>query len=305
MKKSKWLNIRIMSIFILALLLSVMSVEWCGAQNITKVNWIEGYVSAIGHGYQKKTGGPMDIDNAVSAAKIVAQSDLLEAIKGVKIDRQTAVSDIMEEKTETSVRVQGFLRNAVMFGEPQIKEEGLFVVAEVEMRVCLHDNSAGCKALQPLTSVLPKLTGSKDLKDTSCDLLPNLSSTQEILPRISYDTTKPLEMIIINLGGKPFNTGSKDFAIGFEPISGQNCSVYTPDKVDPVIRRDRGTAEVFLRVSDAEYRYGKNVLTVAVISINYDNYIIIDRKDAYLINLINDQAKNEIFRNAKIGIAVH
>jgi len=305
MKKSKIFVFRIITIILLVLFLQLWCTEWCGAQNASKIDWIQGYVSATGRGYAKKTGSPMDIDNAVDAAKIEAQSELLETIKGVKIDSQTAVSDLLVEKTEKSARVQGFLHNAIQVGEPQIKEEGLFVVAVVEMRVCLHNNGAGCKTVQSLTSVLPKLSNTKSHKDASCDLLPDLTSTQEILSRISYDTTKPLNLVVINIGGKPFNSGSNDFVIGFESGKGQNCSIYTPEKIDPVVRRDRGSAEVFLNVSDAEQKYGANVLTVAAKSINPENYIIIDKKDAYLINLINDQAKHELFRNAKIGIAVH
>ena len=305
MKKSKIRVFRIITIILLVLFLQVWSTEWCGAQNTSKIDWLQGYVSATGRGYAKKTGSPMDIDNAVTAAKIIAQSELLETIKGVNIDSQIVVNDIMDERKEISARVQGVLRDAVMFGEPQIKEEGLFVVAVVEMRVCLHNNGAGCKTLQSLTSVLPKLSSTKNHKDASCDLLPDLISTQEILPRISYDTNKPLNLVVINLGGKPFNSGSNDFAIGFESGKGQHCSIYTPEKIDPVVRRDRGSAEVFLNVSDAEQKYGANVLTVAAKSINPENYIIIDKKDAYLINLINDQAKQYLFRNAKIGIAVH
>jgi len=305
MKKSKICVFRIITIILLVLCLQLWNTEWCDAQNTSKIDWLQGYVSATGRGYAKKTGTPMDIDNAVTAAKIIAQSELLETIKGVNIDSQTVVSDIMDERKEISARVQGLLHNAMQVGEPQIKEEGLFVVAVVEMRVCLHNNGSGCKTMQPLTSVLPKLSDTKSHKDDSCDLLPNLTSTQEILSKISYDTSKPLNIIIINLGGKPFNTDSRDFAIGFESGQGQNCSIYTPEKIDPVVRRDRGSAEVFLRVSDAEQKYGTNVLTITAKSINPTNYIIIDKRDAYLINLINDQAKHEIFRNAKIGIAVH
>lgn len=307
MKKNKLFDLRrIVPIFLLVLSSGVLSLEWCYAQNLSKVDWLQGYVSASGRGYAKKTGGPMDIDNAVIAAKIVAQSELLETIEGIRIDSQkTVVKDVMVQKTETSARVQGFLYNAIQAGEPQIKEEGAFIVAVVEMRVCLHNNGSACKTKQSLTNVLPEFSGTKSYKDVACDLLPNLASTQEILSRISYDTSIPLQLIIINLRGKPFNTDSKDFAIGFESAKDQKCSIYTPDKIDPVVRRDRGTAEVFLRVSDAQQKYGANVLTILAKSINQENYIIIDKKDAYLINLINDQAKHELFRNAKIGIAVH
>ncbi len=289
---------------LLSLLLVVLVSGLSSAQSISNVDWLQGYVSATGKGYAKKTGTPMDIDNAVDAAKVVAQTDLLEVIKGVMVDSQTAVSDLMIEKTETSVRVQGVLHNAVIVGEPQIKESDGFVSATVEMRVCLYNNGFGCHSEKPLTNVLPKLSINKNKSNDTCSLLPNITSTQEILSKVTYDTRESLKLVVINLKGRPVNTDSRDFAIGFEAVKNQNCSVYSPEKVDPIVRRDRGTAELFIHVNDANAKYGTNVLVIPAKSINSQNYITIDKKDAYLISLVNEQAKNLLFKNALIGIAV-
>jgi len=48
----------------------------------------------------------------------------------------------------------------------------------------------------------------------------------------------------------------------------------------------------------------KSRLIIPAISINSQNYIVIDANDAYLINLVNEQTNNVIFKNALIGIAV-
>lgn len=301
MKKNKYFDSRIVSIFFLVLFLNVMSVEWCDAQNMTKVDWLQGYVSAIGRGFQKKTGSPMDTENAVIAAKIVAQSELLEIIKGVRIDSQTVVSDMMDETTETSAKVRGLLRNAELWGTPQIKEEGNYVVAAVEMRVCLFDNGTGCKKEHSLVSVLPKSTRANN--NPSCNLLPNISSTQEILSKITYDANQPLAIFIINVKGLPFNIQSRDFVIGFKANDGNNCSVYSPEKVDPVVRRDRGTAEIFIHVSDAKRKYGANLVTINAKTIASNNYILIDGKDAYLLNLLNERDNQLLFKQARIGVA--
>jgi len=158
--------------------------------------------------------------------------------------------------------------------------------------------------VQPLTSILPIISGKNNVFNDSCSLLPNIKSTQEVLSKVTYDTQAPLKLVVINLKGKPVNTVSRDFVIGYQAENGQNCSVYSPDKIDSNVRRDRGTAELFIHVKDANAKYGTNVLIIPAISINNKNYIIIDKIDAYLINLVNEQANNVIFRNAQIGIAL-
>jgi hypothetical protein len=303
MKKSKYFYFRIMAIFLFALFFDVWSVEWCGAQNMTKIDWLQGYVSATGRGYAKKTGTPMDNDRAVTAAKVIAKRELLEAIKGVKIDYQTAVSDLITESNETSARVQGVLHNAVQVGTPQIKEEGNYVIAVVEMRVCLFENGSVCKSDQSLVSVLPKSSKTKEKENLSCDLLPNITSTKEILSKITYDTNQPLAIFVVNMKGSPFNASSRDFAIGFKTNNGNNCSVYSPEKVDPLVRRDRGTAELFIHVSDAKRKYGANLVAIEAKAIDNNNYIVIDGKDAYLMNLLNERENQLLFKQARIGVA--
>jgi len=292
-----------MAIFLIALFFDIWSVEWSGAQNMTKIDWLQGYVSATGRGYAKKTGTPTDTDKAVMAAKVLAQRELLEAIKGVKINYQTAVSDLITESNETSARVQGVLHNALQIGTPQIKEEGNYVVAVVEMRVCLFDNETGCKLDQSLVSVLPKSSISNNKENTSCSLLPNITSTQEILSKITYDTNQPLTIFIVNIKGHPFNTESRDFVIGFKTNDGKICSVYSPEKVDPIVRRDHGTAELFIHVSDARRKYGPNLVAINAKEIDNNNYIVIDEKDAYLMNLLNERENQLLFKQAKIGVA--
>jgi len=304
MKISDMNIIRKTGIILFALLMVVLNCEACHSQGSTNVDWLQGYVSVKARGYAKITGSPADIDNAIDAAKVVAQSDLLEAIRGVHINRQTAVGDLMEERTETSIRVRGVLRNSLLIGEPKVTESNGFVSATVEMRVCLYNNGLGCRSEQPLISILPKLSGKNNVVNDSCSLLPNIKSTQEVLSKVTYDTHVPLKLVVINLKGKPVNTVNKDFVIGYQADNGQNCSVYSPDKIDSNVRRDRGTAELFIYVKDANAKYGANVLIIPAISINSQNYIVIDANDAYLINLVNEQANNVIFKNALIGIAV-
>ena len=303
MRKSKRDGLCIAAVILLALFVMPLADEACNAQTPSKIDWLQGYVSATGRGYAKKTGAPMDADNAVVAARVIAKKELLEAIKGVRIDSQRAVSDLMVETTETTARVQGVLHHAMQVGEPQIREEGQYVTATVEMRVCLYNEGTGCRSDQPLVSALPSAAPVKDKKGRSCDLLPNIAATREILSKVAYDTNQPLALAVVNMKGQPINPGLRDFAIGYTDGAGGNCSIYSPEKVDPVVRKDRGTAEIFIHAADAQRKYGANVVMVKALSIDPNNYICIDRKDAYLLNLLNERENQSVFRQAKIGIA--
>lgn len=295
---------QVLVFFVAVPLISVLWSAQCFAQGAaSSVDWLDGAVTATGRGYANKTGGPMDVDNAIAAAKVVAQATLLEAIKGVMVDNQTAVSDVMTDITETKIKVQGVLRGAMLVGEPQIKEDKEFVVASVVMQVCLFSNGTGCNSSRPLVSALPKSRAKNGKKNEACNLMPNIMSTQEILSKVTYDTTEPLKLFIISMEGNQYNAEFNEFIIGYEEGKDQKCSVYSPDKVDPIVRRDRGIAETFFRVSDAERKYGSNIIIIMAKSVNSNNYILIDKKDAYLMNLLNERARNSLFNEAKIGIS--
>jgi hypothetical protein len=295
---------RVSGSILISLFMIALSPGPCFSLETTKIDWLQGYVSAVGQGYARKTGTPIDAENAIDAAKAVAQSELLEAVKGVMVDTQTAVSDLMTEKTDTSVRVRGVLQGATFVGEPQIKESNGFVIATVEVRVCLYKGGVGCASDRTLAGVLVKPSGKSNGKSEGCSLLPNIRSTQEILSKVTYDTNAALKLFVINLNGKVYNAELSDFVIGYEGEQGQRCYLYGPGKVDPVIRRDHGIGEKFFHVSDAKRKYGPNIVIVEAKSIDNGNYIVIDSTDAYLLNLINENGNNSIFYGAKLGITL-
>lgn len=288
------------------LLLLVLSCEPCRSQDSTNIDWLQGYVSVKARGYAKKTGSPADMDNAIDAAKVVAQSELLEAIRGVHIDRQTAVGDLMEEKTETSIRVRGVLRNALLVGEPHVSENKGFVSATVEMRVCMYDNGTGCRSGNSLIDALPKHQTRKAGKKQGdvCSIVPNIADSQELLSKGSYRRSVPPDMIAVNAKGMPFNTGSRDFVVGFEASTGEKCSLYTPDMIDPAVRRDRGSAEIMLNEKIALDKYGSTMFSVKATNITADNFISLSRSDAYLLNIFNDNVKNALFLMAKFAVVI-
>ena len=275
------------------------------ARDVTHVDWLNGFVSTKSSGYAKLTGSPVDADNAVEAARVVAQGNLLEAVKGVHVDRQTEIGELMEEHTQTSARVQGVLRNAYQVGEPTITEDKGFVIATVEMRVCLYD-SKGCQTRTPLADALPKSSDTKKKGQfaAECDLLPNITDNRKVLQKGIATRTEPPEKIIINLKGMPFDSASRDLIIGFVADGGQRCPLYTPGKVEPGIRKDRGMAEILLHTPPSSGKNGADAFTVQATKVDSGNYLLVSRDDAYLISLFNDTAKNSIFSQARVAVAL-
>ncbi|UFS71713.1 hypothetical protein LPW11_05845 [Geomonas sp. RF6] len=261
-------------------------------------------MSATATGYAKDTGTPMDVDNAVDAAKVVAQADLLGAIKEVRVDRQTSVGELMEERTEASIRVQGVLRNAFQSGEARVSKEQGYVAATVEMRVCLYSEGGSCRSESALASVLPaKRSGGKRARPASCDLTPDLESSREALAKVPAAAGE-MPFFLVNVSGRPINSETRDISIVFEGQGGETCAVYAPDRVDPVVRRDRGTAEIFLREGEAKEKYGSGTIVLAALAVDGKNRVTVSKPDAYLMNLVNESKNDAPFRQARVGIAM-
>ncbi len=272
----------------------------------THVDWIGGYVSATARGFAKQTGSPMDRGNAVEAARVIAQADLLEAVKGVKVDRQTAVGELIEERTETAVRVHGVLRNAFQAGEETVAAEGGYVVATVEMRVCLYNEGLACRSDTPLVAVLQASGGrSRPQKNApACSLAPDIASSREALKKIMHSTAEAMPFFLVNLRGRPVNTESRDFAIGFESEAGEKCTVYAPDRVDPLVRKDRGTVQIFLHEEEGRRQHGDAAIVLKAMGLDRKNYIVVTRNDAYLMNLVNESRKDRPFRDGRVGVVL-
>lgn len=98
------------------------------------INWETRFIAAIG-----MVASPSSADNpaqgkvlARRGATVDAQKNLLETIKGVRIDSETIVSDLMEVSEVTKTQVEGTLRDAEITEEKWDGE-----IYEVTMQVAM------------------------------------------------------------------------------------------------------------------------------------------------------------------------
>jgi hypothetical protein len=91
-----------------------------------KINWSIGYIEAKGIGAppDRLVGKPGARPAAIRAAEIIARRNLLEITKGVRIDSTTVVRDFTIESDVINSQVEGFVKGAVMVGEPDYMSDG-------------------------------------------------------------------------------------------------------------------------------------------------------------------------------------
>lgn len=106
---------------------------------IGKIDWGTGKVRAKGVGV-------LDLNNpnkaqakvlAERAAIVTGQRNLLETVKGVRINGETQVKDFMTQSDIILSRVEGVVRGAKLVSEP--KYDSIMGTVEVELEISLYD----------------------------------------------------------------------------------------------------------------------------------------------------------------------
>lgn len=118
------------------------------------IDWVNGFIVATGQGTanpkEQKTVARL---KALRAAEVSAQRALLEVIKGVRIDAQTTVKNMLLEEDVINTRVEGFLRGAMVTKKNVEIVDGV-PLATVEMKVCMTGAAGECASKPSLVGVL-------------------------------------------------------------------------------------------------------------------------------------------------------
>jgi hypothetical protein len=114
---------------------------------------------------------------AQRAAIIVAQRNLLETAKGVRVTSETVVENYMAKSDLIYTRVDGVVKGAKLIGEPRYdKEQG---IVEVELMISLYDKKGLSDAIIP-----PVIT-----PDTYKDLTPETKTLLQKYSGIIFDAS--------------------------------------------------------------------------------------------------------------------
>lgn len=110
-----------------------------------EINWTQQVIKAKGWGFIDTTlPQPQAKLMATRAATVVAQRNLLEIIKGVRVVSETKVQDLMAKSDYVYTRIEGVVKGAKMIGEP-VEKEGMI---EVELAIGIYNSDGIAPPIQ-------------------------------------------------------------------------------------------------------------------------------------------------------------
>jgi len=270
-----------------------------------QINWVEGYISAVGEGTATPSGNKLkDQLRALRAATLMAQRSLLETVKGVRIDSQTKVENKMVQDDVINTRIEGTIQGAEIVKQ-NVRWEGAIPIATVELRICLS-GLGGCKSDKSIINVLD-LDQKSEQTNAPSQRLNDVSITQEtMIPKVQdifYDSSKPVTGVIFNLRGLFFERVILPIVItigdGNKPMT-----IYSVKSVEPQVIRTFGVVRYADTTGQARQNphLGDNAIVVPVDGVTKENMIIIGLNAARIIRETISHG-NDYLRNARVCIA--
>lgn len=310
---------KILSAFCLSFLVALFLVPADLAAQDTgrgEINWVEGYVRAIGHGAAVRGSLAQARPLARRAAVNDAQRNLLEIMKGVKIDSATTVENFVVSSDVIRARVNGVVKGAhVVRGsekyEPQ--PDGSILVS-LEMRVCITGNcgasrsslvqALGVDRIKPPAYVPPPAPPLPTPPPPAASPAPPAAVPPPPKSAYTCDLTKTVTGLVINLEGHPFERVLLPVVVMEDRQSGL-FTVYSAKNVKPAVVRTFGVVRYADSVDQAlkgNPQIGSNALVIPAAAITKENMIVIKGDDRRVIFETTCHG-NDYLAEAKVVIA--
>jgi hypothetical protein len=298
----KCLTLSVIIICFLGILVQTIDAQ---EKRVGQIDWVEGYISAVGEGTSTPSGNKMkDQLRAIRAATILAQRVLLETVKGVRIDSQTKVENKMVQGDIINTRIEGTIQGAEIVKQ-NVRWEGDTPIATVEFRICLGGLGA-CKSEKSVISALD-LDQKSEQTNAPSQRLNDIVVKQETLVQkvqdIIYDSSRPVTGIIFNLQGLLFEKVILPVIItmgdGNKPFT-----VYSAKNVEPQVIRTFGIVRYADSIEQAKQNphLGENIMIVPVSGVTKENMVVIGFDAARLIHETTSHG-NDYLKTAKVMIS--
>ena len=269
----------------------------------SEINWVEGYVSATGNGAAAARANMAQVRPLARRAAIAdAYRNLLETIKGVKIDSSTTVENFMVTSDVIKAQVEGVVKNTKIHKEGFETQPDGSILATVEMRVCI----SACPGTGSLASALnveqqkeAPYVPQKRLQETPVVNVPPPPKGYKII----YDATRPVTGIIVNLEGLVFERVLLPVVVA-EELGDSLVTVYSAKSVSPPVIRTYGTVRYADSVEQARNnsRLGDNAMIIPASRITKENMIVVKGEAARLIKETTSH-NNDYLSDAKVVIS--
>jgi len=298
---------KMMMAFLLCLFIGGLPAVPLLAQDDAKggINWVEGYVRATGNGTSDRPSAAQARLLARRAAVVDAQRNLLEIIKGVKVDSQTTVENFMVTQDVIRTNVSGVVKGARIVKESVEKQPDGSFLATVEMQICINQ----CK--DSSYSLVQALNLDKKADDTPVPpqlpqaIVPTEPPKEPAAPKkeYAYDRTKPVTGVVFSLEGRMFERVIMPVVV----TAGEDKSfftVYSAKSVKPSVVRTYGVVRYADTVDQALKieHLGGNVMVIPAEDVTPEKMILIRMESAKTIQETTRHG-NDYLGEAKVVIA--
>jgi hypothetical protein len=225
----------------------------------------------------------------------------LETIKGVKIDSTTTVENFMVTQDVIRTQIDGVVKGAKTHKETFEPQPDGSLLATVEVRICISDCPGTRSIVQALNldpNNVPPYVPQQKLQDTPVANIPPPPKEY----KISYDSSKPVTGIIVNLEGRNFERVLLPVLVA-EGLGDALVTVYSAKSVNPAVVRTHGIVRYANSVDQARTnpRAGGNVMIIPASSITKENMIVVKAEAARLIKETTSHG-NDYLGEAKVII---
>ena len=273
----------------------------CAAAENAGINWVDGYVSAIGLGAYAKGTMAQARPMAKRAAMADAYRNLLETIKGVKIDSSTTVENFIVTQDVIKTQIDGVVKDAKIYKEAYEPQPDGSLLATVEMRICI----SSCPGTRSIVQALnvdqnkePPYVPQRKLQDIPVTDIPQPPKEY----KITYDSSKQVTGIIFNLEGRIFERVLLPVVVA-EGLGDALVTVYSAKNVNPAVVRTHGIVRYADNVGQARSnpRVGDNIMIIPASNITKENMIVVKAEAARLIKETTSHG-NDYLVDAKVII---
>jgi len=268
-----------------------------------EINWVDGYVSATGNGAAAARGNMAQLRPLARRAAVAdAYRNLLETIKGVKVDSSTTVENFMVSQDIIKTQVEGVVKNTKLFKETFEPQPDGSLLATVEVRLCM----TACSGQRSLVEALnidqrkePPSVPQKQLQEVPVGEVPKPPKEYKIV----YDSSQPVTGIVFSLEGRIFDRVLLPVIVA-EELGDSLVTVYSAKRVSPSVIRTYGTVRYADNIEQARsnQRLGNNAMIVPASGITKENMIVVKGEAARLIKETTSH-NNDYLSEAKVVIS--
>ena len=268
-----------------------------------EINWVAGYVSATGNGAAAAKGNMAQAKPLARRAAVAdAYRNLLETIKGVKIDSSTTVENFMVTLDVIKTQINGVVKNTKIYKETFEAQPDGSILATVEIRLCISACPGTKSLVQALNMGQQKeapYVPQKRLQDIPVVNVPPPPKEYKIV----YDATRPITGIVVTLEGRVFERVLLPVVVA-EELGDSLVTVYSAKSVSPSVIRTYGTVRYVDSVEQARNnsRLGDNAMIIPASRITKENMIVVKGEAARLIKETTSHG-NDYLSEAKVVIS--